>query len=67
MEDTRNAQIFGKNTLRKDSLGRSRHRWENIKMNLTEIECECANWAKMSRHKVQWWTFKNMVMKLWVP
>jgi hypothetical protein len=47
------------------SLGRPRRRWEdNIKMDLTEIVIDGANWIQLARHRVQWRAFVNAVMNL---
>jgi hypothetical protein len=52
----------------KRPLGRPRHRWEdNIKMDLREIGIDAANWIRLSRDRVQWRAFVNMVMNLRVP
>jgi hypothetical protein len=51
----------------KRPLGRPRHRWEdNIKMDLREIRIVVANWIQVSQDRVQWRTFVNTVMNLWV-
>jgi hypothetical protein len=52
----------------KRPLRRSRRRWEdNIKMNLTEIGIEGANWIQLAQDRVQWRACVNMVMNLRVP
>jgi hypothetical protein len=52
----------------KRPLGGPRNRWEdNIKMDLTEIQIDGANWIHLAQDGVQWWAFVNMVMNLWVP
>jgi hypothetical protein len=51
----------------KRPLGRPRCRWEdNIKMDLWEIGIGGANWIRLTRDRVQWRAFVNMVMNLWV-
>jgi hypothetical protein len=48
--------------------GRSRLMWDdNIKMDLTEIGIDGANWIRLAQDRVQWWDFVNMVMNLQVP
>jgi hypothetical protein len=45
-----------------------RRRWEdNIKMDLSEIGIDGANWIQLAQDKVQWRAFVNTVMKLRVP
>jgi hypothetical protein len=52
----------------KRPLGRPRRRWEdNIKMDLTEIEIDGANWIQLAQGRVQWRAFVNTVMNLRVP
>jgi hypothetical protein len=52
----------------KKSLGRPRHRWkDNIKMDLTEMGTDAANWIQLARDRVWWRAFVNTVMNLWVP
>jgi hypothetical protein len=46
----------------KRPLGRPRRRWEdNIKMDLTEIGIDGANWIRLAQDRVQWRVFVNMV------
>jgi hypothetical protein len=52
----------------KRPLGRPRRRWEdNIKMDLTEIRIDEANWIRLAQDRVQWWVCVNTVMNLRVP
>jgi len=52
----------------KRPLGRPRHRLEdNIKMDLREIGIDGTNWIWLAQDRIQWRTFVNTVMKLWVP
>jgi hypothetical protein len=49
-------------------LGRPRRRWEdNIKMDLSEIGIDGANWIQVAQDRVQWRAFVKMVMNLQVP
>jgi hypothetical protein len=49
----------------KRPLGKRRHRWEdNIKMDLTKIGNDGANWIRLAQERVQWRTFVNTVMNL---
>jgi hypothetical protein len=50
---------------RKRPMGRPRRRWEdNIKLDLTEIGIDGANWIRLHQDRVQWWAFLNTVMNL---
>jgi hypothetical protein len=52
----------------KRPLGRPRSRWEdNIKLDLSEIGINGANWIWLTQVRVQWRTFVNTVMNLQVP
>jgi transposase len=52
----------------KRPLGRPRCRWEdNIKMGLTQIGIDGANWIQLAQDRVQWWAFVNTVINLQVP
>jgi hypothetical protein len=51
----------------KRPLGRPRCRWEdNIKMEHTEIGCECVNWIHLAQDMVQWWAVVNTAMDIQV-
>jgi hypothetical protein len=44
-------------------LGRPTRRWEdNIKLDLTKIRIDGANWIRLAQDRVQWRDFVNMVM-----
>jgi hypothetical protein len=50
---------------RKRPLGRPRRRWEdNIKMDLSEIGIDGANWIRLAQDRVQWRAFVSTVMNL---
>jgi hypothetical protein len=52
----------------KRPLGRPRRRWEdNIKMDLTEMGIDGANWIQLAQDRVQWRACVNTVMNLRVP
>jgi hypothetical protein len=49
-------------------LGTRRHRWEdNIKIDVTEIVCVCADWIHLAQNRVQWPSIVKVVMNLPVP
>jgi hypothetical protein len=59
--------LVGKPEGKRLLLWRLRHRWEgNIKMDLTEVECEGAQWIQVAQNRVQLWALMNMVMNLQV-
>jgi hypothetical protein len=46
-------------------LGRPRRKWEdNIKMDLTEIGIDGANWIRLIQDRVQWRSFVSTIMSL---
>jgi hypothetical protein len=52
----------------KRPLERPRRGWEdNIKIDLTEIGIDGANWIRLAQINVQWRAFVNTVMNLRVP
>jgi hypothetical protein len=52
----------------KRPLGRPRRWWENnIKMDLSEIGMEGANWIRLAQDRVRCRVFVNTVMNLRVP
>jgi hypothetical protein len=49
-------------------MGRPRRRWEdNIKLDLTEIGIDGANWIQLARDRVQWRAFVKTVMNIRNP
>jgi hypothetical protein len=49
-------------------LGRPRHRWEdNIRMDLREVRCECADWMELAQDRDRWHALVSVVMNLQVP
>jgi hypothetical protein len=58
-------RVLGGRTEGKRPLGSPRHRWEdNIKLDLTEIGIDAANWIQLAQNRVQWRAFMNTVMNL---
>jgi len=52
----------------KRPVGSPWRRWEdNIKMDLTEIGIDGANWIRLAQDRVQWRAFVSTVMNLRVP
>jgi hypothetical protein len=52
----------------KRPLGRPRRRWEdNVKMNLSEIGIDGANWIQLAQDRVQCRACVNTVTRLRVP
>jgi hypothetical protein len=48
-------------------LGRSRHRWEDIKMDLREIGFGNVDWIHLAQDRDMWRALVNTVMNLQVP
>jgi hypothetical protein len=48
------------------ALGRPRHRWEGIRMDLRDIGWEDVNWIHLAQNRDQWQTVVNTVMNLQV-
>jgi hypothetical protein len=46
--------------------GRFKRRWENIKMDLQEVECEGVDWIELA-DRDRWRTLMNAVMNIRVP
>jgi hypothetical protein len=49
------------------ALGRPRHRWEDIKMDLGEIGFEDMDWIRLVQDSDRWRAVVNTVMSLRVP
>jgi hypothetical protein len=60
-------KIFVRKLERKRPLGRCRHRWEDVRMDLRETEWECMKWMHLAQDRDQWGAPVNKVMDLWVP
>jgi len=48
-------------------LGRARHRWEVIKIEIQEVGCEGMNWIELAQDRNRRRAVLNAVMNLWVP
>jgi hypothetical protein len=51
----------------KRSLGRTRHRWDNITMDLQEEGCGGMGCTDLAQDKDKYQALVNTVMYLWVP
>jgi hypothetical protein len=49
------------------SLGRPRHRWKDIRMDLMEVGWEGVDWIHLAQDRDQWQALVNTVMNLQVP
>ena len=59
-------QLTGKPT-EKRSLGRPRHRWEDIRMNLKEIGINTRNWVDWAQDRNYWRALVNAALGVRVP
>jgi hypothetical protein len=51
----------------KRPLGRPRHRWKNITMDLQEVGCGGKDRIELAQDRERWWALVTAVMKLRVP
>jgi hypothetical protein len=51
----------------KRPLGRPRHRWEDIRMDLHEVACGGMDWIGLAQDRDRWRAIVNVVMNLRVP
>jgi hypothetical protein len=68
MEEMRNAYniLVGKHE-GKRPLGRTRHRWEDARIDLREIGWEGVDWIHLAENKDWWQVPVNVTMNLGVP
>ena len=52
---------------RKRPLGRSRHRWVDIRMDLQGVGCGYVDWIGLAQDRDRWRTLVSAVMNLRVP
>jgi hypothetical protein len=66
--EKRNARriLVGK-TKEKRPLGRPRHRWEDIKMDLREVGWGGTDWIDLAQNMDQWRTLVNTIINVRVP
>jgi hypothetical protein len=51
----------------KTPLGRPRHRWKDIKMDVQDVGCGGMDWIDLAHDRVSWRALVNAVMNLRVP
>jgi hypothetical protein len=51
----------------KRSLGRPRHRWEDIKVDHQEVGWGSMDWIVLAQDRDRWWELVNVAMNLQVP
>ena len=51
----------------KRPLGRPRHRWEDIKLDLEEVGGGCEDWMVLAHDRNRWQALVSRVMNLRVP
>jgi hypothetical protein len=51
----------------KKQLGRTRHRWEDIRIDLQEVECGYEDWIGLAEDRDRWRALVSAVMNLRVP
>jgi hypothetical protein len=51
----------------KRPLRRSRHRWEDIRMDLKEIRVNMRNWVDLAQDRDYWRALVNVGLNVWVP
>ena len=51
----------------KRSLGRPRHRWKDIKMDLHEVGGSCGDWMELAQDRNRWRALVCTVRNLRVP
>ena len=60
--------LTGRLNLQKETLGRSRRRWEdNIRMDLGEIGINVGNWVDSAQDRIYWRALVNAALNLRVP
>jgi hypothetical protein len=59
--------VLGGKPERKKPLGRPRHGWEDIKMDLQEVECWGMDWIELAKDRDRWRALVNAVINLQVP
>jgi hypothetical protein len=59
-------RIFVRKPDGKRPLGRPRHRWNDISMDLGETGWEGVEWMHLAQDRDQWQAVVNTVMNLWI-
>jgi hypothetical protein len=65
--DEKYIKILVRKPERKRALGKLRHRWEDMRMDLKETSWECAEWICLAKDRDQWRALVNTVMNFQVP
>jgi hypothetical protein len=48
-------------------LGIPRRRWEDIRMDLREVQWEVVDWMHLTEDRDQWWALVKTIMNLLIP
>jgi hypothetical protein len=51
----------------KRPLGRHRHRWEDIMLDIQEMKCGVMDWIELVHFRGRWWAPVNVVINLRIP
>ena len=57
-------RVFARKPEGERPLGRPKHRWENIKMDIQEVECGGIDWIDLAQDRDRWRALATAVMNL---